>query len=223
MSDADTSSGAAAAESDARLAWTGGRVSATWHRGGGDTVVALTHGAGGTKDTPSLRAFAAALAARGCDVVRFNLPYVEAGRKAPGPQARDEACWRDVASELRRSAKRLVLGGRSYGGRMASHVVAGGVACDGLLFLAYPLHPPGKPAQLRAAHLARVAVPMLFLQGTRDPFADPAQLARAIAALPRATVHRIDDADHGHAVRGRPPAAVTAELVDATCAWLATL
>ena len=204
-----------------RLTWEGGSVAAAWHEAGGDTVVALTHGAGGTMDTPSLRDFAAALADRGIDVVRFNLPYVEAGRKAPGPRARDEACWRAVAAELRPSAKRLVLGGRSYGGRMASHVAAEGVTCDGLIFLAYPLHPPGKPTELRVDHLARITVPMLFLQGTRDPFADPRQLAATMAALPRATLHRIDGADHGHKVRGRTSADVTAELADVTYAWLA--
>ena len=124
-------------------------------------------------DTPSLRDFAAAMADRGIDVVRFNLPYVEAGRKAPGPRARDEACWRAVAAQLRPSAKRLVLGGRSYGGRMASHVAAEGVACDGLLFLAYPLHPPGKPTELRTDHLARItradALPARYARPVRRP------------------------------------------------------
>ena len=203
-----------------RISWDGGSVAAAWHGRESDVLLALTHGAGGTMDTPSLRAYADAVATRGVRVVRFNLPYVEAGRKTPGPQARDEACWRDVATALRGRAKRLILGGRSYGGRMATHVVADGVACDGLVLLAYPLHPPGKRDELRTAHLASIVVPTLFLSGTRDAFAEWPLLAAAVAAVPRATLHRIEGADHGHAVRGRPVAAVADELAEATVAWL---
>ena len=204
------------------LSWEGGTVSAAWHGEGGDTLLALTHSAGGTYETPALVAYAEAMAARGTQVVRFNLPYVEAGKKTPGPQARDEACWRDVADALRPRAKRLLLGGRSYGGRMATHVVADGVTCAGLVLLAYPLHPPGKPERLRTAHLERIMAPMLFLQGTRDPFADPTLLARALAQLPGATRHRLEGGDHGHKVAGRTVAEVAAELADATVQWLAT-
>ncbi len=173
-------------------------------------------------DTPSLRAYADAVADRGVRVVRFNLPYVEAGRRAPGPRARDEACWRDVGAFLRPRAVRLVIGGRSYGGRMASHVVAEGAPCDGLVLLAYPLHPPGKPGDLRTAHLASIRVPTLFLSGTRDAFATWPLLSAAVASMPAATLHAVDGADHSHAVRGRPVAAIAAELADATIAWLST-
>jgi hypothetical protein len=203
------------------IAWDGGTVSAAWHAAEGDTLLALTHGAGGTMDTPSLRAYATAMAARGVAVVRFNLPYVEMGRKAPGPAARDEACWRAVADHLRPRTRRLFLGGRSYGGRMATHAVAAGAECDGLVLLAYPLHPPGKKTELRTAHLARIMAPMLFVQGMRDAFADPALLAPAVAALPRATLHSITGADHGHAVRGRAIDDVMAEIADVTIAWIA--
>ncbi len=204
----------------ARLPWRGGTVSAAWHGEGGDTLLALTHGAGGTFETPSLVAYAEAIAARGMRVVRFNLPYVEAGKKTPGPQTRDEECWRDVAAALQPETTRLLLGGRSYGGRMATHVVAGGVACAGLVLLAYPLHPPGKPERLRTAHLERIMAPMLFLQGTRDPFADPTLLARTLAELPGSTRHRLEGGDHGHKVAGRTVADVAAELADATVQWL---
>ncbi|MEO6028729.1 MAG: alpha/beta family hydrolase [Candidatus Binatia bacterium] len=202
------------------LDWGGGSVTAAWHGEGGDTLLALTHGAGGTYDTPSLVAYAEAIAARGMQVVRFNLPYVEAGKKTPGPKARDEACWRGVADALRPRTERLLLGGRSYGGRMASHVVADGVACAGLVLLAYPLHPPGKPESLRTAHLERIMAPMLFVQGTRDPFADPTLLARTLAQLPAATRHRLEGGDHGHKVSGRTVADVAAEVADATVHWL---
>jgi hypothetical protein len=208
--------------SDERLRWDGGTVSAAWHGEGGDTLLALTHGAGGTFETPSLVAYAEAMAARGMRVVRFNLPYVEAGKKMPGPQARDEACWRDIVNTLRARAPRVLLGGRSYGGRMASHVVAVGVPCAGLVLLAYPLHPPGKPERLRTAHLERIRAPMLLLQGTRDPFAEPTLLARTLAKLPGATCHRLEGGDHGHKVAGRSVADVAAELADATAHWLDT-
>jgi hypothetical protein len=203
-----------------RLRWSGGEVSAAWHGEDGDTLLALTHGAGGTYETPSLVAYAEAMAARGTRVVRFNLPYVEAGKKTPGPQARDETCWRDVADALRPETSRLILGGRSYGGRMATHVVADGVACAGLVLLAYPLHPPGKPERQRTAHLERIMAPMLFLQGTRDTFADATLLARALAQLPGATRHRLEGGDHGHKVARRTVADVAAELADATVHWL---
>ncbi len=203
-----------------RLVWSGGTVAAAWHGTESDTLLALTHGAGGTYETPSLVAYADAMAERGVQVVRFNLPYVELGKKTPGPQARDEACWQDVAEQLRPRARRLILGGRSYGGRMATHVVAAGVRAAGLVLLAYPLHPPGKPERLRAAHLERIMAPMLFLQGTRDPFADPTLLARTLAELPGATRHPLEGGDHGHKVAGRSVADVTAELADATVRWL---
>ena len=203
-----------------RLEWEGGSVSAVWHEADGDTILALTHGAGGTLDTPSLRAYAEAMASRGVRVVRFNLPYAEAGRKSPGPKERDEACWRAVATALRPQTARLLLGGRSYGGRMASQAVAAGAPCDGLVFLAYPLHPPGKTEALRTAHLAAIRVPMLFLQGTRDPFAEPTLLAHAIDALARATLHRVEGGDHALTVRGRTLADVVAELADATERWM---
>jgi predicted alpha/beta-hydrolase family hydrolase len=203
-----------------RFTWEGGTVGAAWHPAAGDALLALTHGAGGTMDTPSLCAVAEAMAARGVAVVRFNLPYVEAGRRTPGPAARDEACWRAVAEQLRGRARHVVLGGRSYGGRMASRVAAAGAPCAGLVFLAYPLHPPGKPTELRSAHLGSIAVPMLFVQGTRDAFAEPALLDRTVAALPRATLHRVAGADHGHKVRGRTVEDVAAEVAEATRAWM---
>jgi predicted alpha/beta-hydrolase family hydrolase len=103
---------------------------------------------------------------------------------------------------------------------MATHVVADGVACDGLVLLAYPWHPPGKPERLRAAHLERIMAPMLFLQGTRDPFADPAVVTRALAALPGATRHRLEGGDHSHKVARRSVADVASELADATVQWL---
>src|SRR5207249_12263869 len=97
--------------------------------------------------------------------------------------------------------------------RIASHIVAGGFPAAGLAFQSYPLHPPGKPERLRDAHLHRIAVPMLFVSGTRDPFASGDLLDRTVASLPSATLHRIEGADHGMKVKGRPPSDVIAEVV----------
>lgn len=204
----------------ATFAWDGGQVSGVWHRPArGDTYLVLAHGAGGTMDTPSLVAYADAIAARGIGAVRFNLPYAEAGKRSPGRAEPNERCWRAVAEQVAARAATVLVGGRSYGGRLASHIVADGFPAAGLVFLAYPLHPPGKPEQLRVEHLARIAAPMLFLQGTSDPFARPDLLARTVKTLPSATLHPLDGGDHGHKVRGRSVEDVAVELADATVAW----
>ena len=205
------------------IAWEGGTLSAEWHEPAkGDTYLVLAHGAGGNMHAPSLRAFADALAAGGVGAVRFNLPYAEAGKGSPGPQARNEAGWRAVAAHVTGRAAKVFLGGRSYGGRLASHIVAAGTPASGLVFLAYPLHPPGKPERIRDAHLRDIRVPMLFLQGTRDPFATPSLLDATIASLADATLHRVEGGDHSHKVRGRSPAEVNDELCAVTLDWIAT-
>lgn len=201
-----------------KIDWGGGTVSADWYDGDG-TIIALTHGAGGSKDTPNLQTFAKALAEAGPTVVVFNLPYAEAGRRSPGAPGPAQACVAGVGEAVR--GDRLIVGGRSYGGRMASHAVADGLACDGLLFLAYPLHAPGKPEKLRDEHLRGIKVPMLFLQGRRDPFATPGLLEQVTSHLPDATLHWVEGGNHSHVVRGRPAADVTAEMVATTTQWLA--
>jgi hypothetical protein len=202
----------------------GGNVSALWdHPGKGKTYLVLGHGAGGTMHTPALASFAGALAVRGVGVLRFNFPYAEARRKAPDPQARLEACYRAVAEHAAARATRLFLGGRSMGGRIASHVVAGGFPADGLVFLSYPLHPPGKPERIRDAHLPSIDAPMLFFHGTRDTFARPDLLAATLRKLPRATLHTVEGGDHGLSVRGRSAAELAEELSGATADWIRSL
>ncbi|HEY6552953.1 MAG TPA: alpha/beta fold hydrolase, partial [Vicinamibacteria bacterium] len=169
-------------------------MSASW-RGLGSTAVVLGHGAGGDRETPSLVALALALAASGRRAVLYNFPYTEAGRGRPDQNAVLEAAARAVAEHVRREmgAGRVVLGGRSMGGRIASQIVAGGTTADGLVFLGYPLHPPGKPETLRDRHLPGIEAPMLFVQGTRDAFARPDLLADLLEKLgPKAWVHRVE-------------------------------
>lgn len=173
--------------------------------------------------TPALTQLAEALAERGIGVLRFNFPYAEEHRRAPDPQPTLEACYRAVAEHAARRAGRLLLGGRSMGGRIASHIAAGGATARGLVFLSYPLHPPGQPTRLRAAHLPAVRAPMLFIQGSRDAFARPELRDRYIATLPNATVHIVPGADHGLRVRGRDDADVTIELANVVAGWTAAL
>jgi hypothetical protein len=207
------------------IRWEGGELSCSWHEppAGAETFVVLAHGAGGNMHTPQLRSFANGLVANGLGALRFNFAYAEARKRAPDRTAVLEACYRAAAEAAATRARRIVLGGRSMGGRIGSHLAAQGVPCAGLVFLAYPLHPPGKPEKIRDAHLRDIKVPMLFLQGTRDPFADPELLAKTIASLPNATLHALEGGDHSHKVPGRRPEDVLAELVEATAAWISRL
>jgi len=198
----------------------GGAVSALWHGDpAADTVVALTHGAGGNMHTPQLQAVCDGLAERGLTSVRFNLPYAEAGRRSPSKPGPDEACWRAVIEQI--PAARVFIGGRSYGGRMATHVAAAGARVSGMVLLGYPLHPPGKPDRLRVEHLPAIGAPMLFLQGTRDPFATPELLTSTVEGLADATLHWIENGDHAHKVKGRTSADVSEEIAATITDWIA--
>lgn len=203
----------------------GGPVSAVWdHADRAEAILLLGHGAGGTLAISGLARFAAAMAARGVTTMRFNFPYAEVGRRVPDRRPILEGCYRTVAShagERSGSASRLFLGGRSMGGRIASHLVAAGFPARGLFFLGYPLHPPDRPDELRDAHLTGISVPMLFLQGSLDAFARPDLLARTLARLSTATLHLVQGADHSLAVRGRRAEDIVVELADVTAAWLA--
>jgi predicted alpha/beta-hydrolase family hydrolase len=163
-----------------------------------------------------------ALAERGVRGVRFQFPYQEAKRRSPDRPPTLEAAWRAVIDAVRDDS-RLVVGGRSMGGRIASQVIAKDVAGDALALFAYPLHPPGKPEQRRDAHLQSIAVPAFFCSGTNDAFAAPEELREAAALVPNATVHLLEGADHGFAVRkstGRTREDVYREAVDAMWVWL---
>jgi predicted alpha/beta-hydrolase family hydrolase len=166
----------------------------------------LGHGAGAGQTSGFIVEFAAALAARGIDIVTFNFLYAEHGRRVPGPNARLEACFRAVIEAVRqRKSTTLAIGGKSMGGRIASQVAAGGAGeLAGLVFLGYPLHPPGKPERLRAAHLHDVRAPMLFVQGSRDAFGTPGELQPIITRLePPADLYVVEGGDHSFRVPKR--------------------
>jgi hypothetical protein len=211
---------------DIRIPVGGSSVSASV-RGEGGTVVALGHGAGGDRKNPFLVDLAETIAASGRQALLYNFPYTEAGRGRPDPPALLEATVVAVAEHARtaRRARRLVLGGKSMGGRIASQAVAAGLPADGLVFLGYPLHPPGKPETLRDRHLPRIKAPMLFLQGTRDTFARMDLLQSVLARLKDlATLQVVEDGDHSFAVRksrGRTAKEVREEIHRALLGWLA--
>ena len=148
--------------------------------------VVLAHGAGTNQTHEFMVRSATAMAGRGIDVVTFNFVYSESGRRLPDRNDKLEGCYRKViqafqAGQLGAAGAKLVIGGKSMGGRIASQVAAATPAgIDGLLFLGYPLHPPGRPEQLRSRHLPRIQVPMLFVQGSRDAFGTPEELAPVV-------------------------------------------
>jgi predicted alpha/beta-hydrolase family hydrolase len=204
----------------------GGRVSASVH-GQGSTVVVLGHGAGSTRRTPGLRALAEALAASGRCAVLYNFLYSERGGGRPDPPAVLEATTASVGQYARTvlGAARLVHGGRSMGGRIASQAVARGAEADALVFLGYPLHPPGQFDKMRDRHLPEVPAPMLFVQGTRDEFSRWDLLTAVLARLgDRATLHAVEAADHSFKVlkrSGRTAADVESEVHGTVLSWLA--
>lgn len=196
----------------------------------GRAAVVLAHGAGTDQTWPVLRAIAAGVAAAGHPVLTFNFAYAQAGRRRPDPAPRLLAAWQDViagARDLVGAERPLVIGGRSMGGRIASLLAADHTApCAGLLLLGYPLHPAGRPEQLRTAHWPELRMPILFVQGDRDALCRPDLLARERATHLGHTcsdLHVLKGGDHSFRVRGRPQDAVASEIVSAATAWLAAL
>lgn len=192
----------------------------------GRAVVVLAHGAGAGMRSDFMTFMARALGNAGLLCLRFEFPYMRAGRKAPDKAAVLEGAWTKVAEEARSraGARPLVLGGKSMGGRIASQAVAAGAPADGLVFHGYPLHPPGRPDRVRKEHLPDVGAPMLFVEGTRDPFC-PLETLRAVVAETGvdATIAVIDDGDHSFKVRassGRSTKDAWAEAADATVRWI---
>ena len=168
---------------------------------GADRAVLLAHGAGADMNAATLTTVADALAAAKVPSLRFNFPYRAAGRRAPDRAPVLEAAVGEAAVELSRRAKlppeRLVLGGRSMGGRICS-MVAAETGALGLVLLGYPLHPPGRPTQLRVEHFARLRMPALFVSGTRDAFGTPAELKQHTKKLKgRVSYHWVETGDHG--------------------------
>jgi uncharacterized protein len=214
----------------------------TWPREAG-AVLVLAHGAGAGFRHPTMLAISEALAARAIASLRFNFPFIEAGRKRvdnPAVAVASIACAAGAAA-ARRPDLPLYLGGHSFGGRMASQalaqgrlvaggLIAGGPIVRGLVCLSFPLHPANRPDTRRAAHLAAIDVPMLFLSGPRDALADASLLTQVVDDLarrehvPGVRLHWLDDADHGYRVRKRQrqdPRSVFEEVADEVASFVA--
>jgi uncharacterized protein len=173
----------------------------------GVTVI-LGHGAGADQSSNFVTRFATGLAARGINVVTFNFLYTEQGRRVPDANKALEACFRAVIQAVQHKkigCGTLVIGGKSLGGRIASQVAAAGAPdVEGLVFLGYPLHPPGRAEQLRAKHLPDITVPMLFVQGSRDAFGTPDELRPIIKELKApADLYVVEGGDHSFKVLKR--------------------
>jgi uncharacterized protein len=188
-------------------------------------ALVLAHGAGAGQRSPFMVNAARGLAERGISTATFDFDYMAQGRRAPDKAPVCEARWREAIDAARREFPGLPLfiGGKSFGGRMASHVAAAGGAGDlaGLVLLGYPLHPPGRPQQRRDEHLPSVAEPMIFVQGSRDTFGTAEEIRELLPRLQRATLHEVVEGDHSFKVpkRAGSPEAVMAGVLDAVTDW----
>lgn len=198
------------------------------HPPGARAGYVLAHGAGAGMEHPFVEAVADGLAARGVACLRFQFPSMQAGARRPDPPRVARGTVRAAIARARQMLPGLplVAGGKSFGGRMSSQAQAEaplpGVC--GLAFLGFPLHPAGRPSDERAAHLAEIAVPMLFLQGSRDALAEVDLLRMVVERLgARATLRFFEAADHAFHVPARSAgsdAAVRTELLDLLAAWI---
>jgi predicted alpha/beta-hydrolase family hydrolase len=189
----------------------------------------LAHGAGAGMTHAFMEAVASGLAARNVATLRYQFPYMEKGSKRPDPPALAQATVRAAVEAAARMLPDipLIAGGKSFGGRMTSQAQAkqplAGVR--GLAFFGFPLHPAGQPSSERAAHLAEIDIPMLFLQGTRDKLAELELLKPVVAGLgARATLHAVEGADHSFHVparSGRKDEDVMHEVLDVFVEWIA--
>jgi uncharacterized protein len=192
-------------------------------------VFVCAHGAGGSMNDRGLLSTAKALRSRGIGVVRFNFLYKEKGSGRPDPMPRLKACVAAVVARTREELRprMLIIGGRSMGGRAASMLAADGFECDGLLLLAYPLHPAGLPEKLRDAHLPSIRVPVIAFSGTRDPLCRRDLMEAALKTVTTAWEMRwIDGADHSfHVLKssGRTDGEVLIEIGNFAEAWVARL
>ena len=190
-------------------------------------VLVLAHGAGAGQKHPFMVATAKGLAARHILVVTFDFPYMRHRRQVPDKAPVLEAAFQDVIAATRAwsGATDVFIGGKSMGGRMATHLGAHGI--DGLLgivALGYPLHPPGRPDKPRTEHLPSIRVPVLIVQGERDTFGTPDELKPVIATMKQSkvTMHVVAGGDHSLTVRGRKKDETFESVLDTVATWMAT-
>ena len=189
-------------------------------------AMVVAHGAGGGQNTPFMVRTAEGLAARGIVAATFEFPYMVARKSVPDRPPVLEQAWREAIDEARKilNGVPLFIGGKSMGGRIASQVASQGYrGLSGLVFLGYPLHPPGRPEQRRDAHLPGITEPMLFVQGTRDAFGTADEIRALLPKLQNATLHEVPGGDHSFKVAGRgapKPNVVLDSILDVVKAWV---
>jgi hypothetical protein len=196
--------------------------------GAARAVLVLAHGAGAGMEHASMQGVATGLTRRGIAILRYQFPYMERKSRRPDPPPLCHATVRAAVAQATRLAPDLPLaaGGRSFGGRMTSQAQAQAPLAEvrGLVYLAFPLHPAGRPGTDRAAHLREIDIPMLFIQGTRDELADLELLRPLVQSLgAQATLHLLEEADHSFHVparSGRSDADIRDDALDAVCVWL---
>jgi predicted alpha/beta-hydrolase family hydrolase len=199
------------------------RYAATDPRG---ILFVLAHGAGGGQRHPFMVSTAQGLAARGIDVVTFDFPYMHDRRGAPDKAPVLEACFRAAIDASRDdkavAAHRLFIGGKSMGGRMATHLGAQDVGgLKGIVALGYPLHPPGQPEKLRVAHLPDITVPTLIVQGERDAFGTPKELEAPLKTMKApVTLHVVAGADHSLTIKSKRGPEVFEEMLTVVAEWM---
>ena len=192
----------------------------------GAPVFVCAHGAGGNLADRGLVKTAQVMRTVGMHTVRFNFAYRERKSGRPDPMPQLTACVEAVVEKVRAELqpRHVIIGGRSMGGRAASVLASQGFACDGLLLLAYPLHPPGRPQQLRSAHLPDIAIPTLCINGTRDEFCTPSLMNDVLTTVgTNWQMHWVDGADHSfHVLKssGRTDDNVMKEIGDVAAVWL---
>ena len=197
-----------------------------------DAALILAHGAGAGQHSPFMATFARALAGLGVDTVTFNFLYTEQKRRIPDRRPALEACYAAVCAAVRAevdsAARALFIGGKSMGGRIATHVAAAGLAepLRGVVLLGYPLHPPGRPDERRDSHLPDITCPMLFVQGSRDAFGTPSELAPVVPKLRApAAIHEVTGGDHSFKVstNAARQAAVFGDVQQTIVKWMRDL
>ena len=203
---------------------------AGFRRPGRVPAVVLAHGAGADMRSAFMSTMHTGLARAGYVAVKFNFPYTEARRRAPDPRSVLERCYRAVVDAVLNDAAIappwIVIGGKSLGGRIASYLAAADAPVKALLLLGYPLHPAGRPDELRSDHLPSIAVPTLFVQGTRDALCDLERLRPVLRRMTRASLHTIEGGDHSFRKprrAGQTDAEVWTQVVNVSARWLGGL
>jgi len=196
-------------------------------------TLVLGHGAGAGQQSGFMVEFARGLSGLGLEAVTFNFPYIEQRRRIPDRAPVLESCFRSVVEQLRNESRRagrmMFIGGKSMGGRIATQIAAldPDLPIAGLVLLGYPLHPPGRPAERRDKHLPAIRRPMLFVQGTRDPFGSPLELQPALEGLdPPPRVYPIDGGDHSFKLPRKDAAAqaaIHANVQQTIVSWIASV